>query len=218
MNNKQLRKAFELYHQKLDQTIDQAEVEKVTLSEEAEQKNERLLERQKRFYYSLVNTAAKRVACTVAVLFLAVTVTTFSVEALREGLIHFVVELFDQGATVEMPGEPDPVKPRIPTYIPEGYRLASHTRNPQTDIRLYQGRDHKNFQFSQHPKGTNISVYTENTDYRTVTVAEQHEGILFENCGELFLIFNDGNYMYAVIGTLSEEDAMKIAASLFETR
>ncbi|MBR4086820.1 MAG: DUF4367 domain-containing protein, partial [Clostridia bacterium] len=39
-----------------------------------------------------------------------------------------------------------------------------------------------------------------------------------ENSGETFLIFNDTDQMYAVIGALSEDEILKIANSLFETR
>ncbi len=216
--DEKIRKAFEEYHQQLDASIDQAEVEKMVLSAETEQKMERLLDRQKQFYYSFINTAAKRVACVLVAVLLAVTVTTFSVEALREGFVHFVVEMFDGGSSVEMPGEPSNQAPKKLSRIPNGYTLVSKTENEQTMICLYEGANHQNFQFSYHPKGTNITVYTENTDYRDVTVGKKHEGILFENCGERFLIFNDGHYMYAIIGTLSEEETLALADTLFETR
>ena len=216
--DEKIRKAFEEYHQQLDAAIDQAEVEKTVLSAETEQKMERLLDRQKQFYYSFINTAAKRVACVLVAVLLAVTVTTFSVEALREGFVHFVVEMFDGGSSVEMPGEPSDQAPKKLSRIPNGYTLVSKTENEQTMICLYEGANHQNFQFSYHPKGTNITVYTENTECRNVTVGKKHEGILFENCGERFLIFNDGHYMYAIIGTLSEEETLALADTLFETR
>lgn len=213
-----IRKAFEEYHQQLDDAIDQAEVEKMTLSPETEEKIERLIKKMERFYYSFVNTAAKRVACVLAAMLLATTVATFSVEALREGFLHFVVEVFDGKGSVELPGEPSDQAPKRLSRIPNGFTLVSKTENEQTMICLYEGADHQNFQFSYHPKGTNITVYTENTDYRTVTVGKKHEGILFENYGERFLIFNDGHHMYAIIGTLSEEETLALADTLFETR
>lgn len=218
MKDKQLLEAFEAYHRQLDQAIDQAEVEKMTLSPETEEKIGQLMGKKERFYYSFLNTAAKRVACIVAAVLLATTVTTFSVEALREGFLHFVVEIFDGKGSVELPGEPSDQAPKRLSRIPNGFTLVSKTENEQTMICLYEGADHQNFQFSYHPKGTNITVYTENTDYRTVTVGKKHEGILFENYGERFLIFNDGHHMYAIIGTLSEEETLALADTLFETR
>ena len=213
-----LNEAFQHDHQKLDAALPDEQWQDTAISPELERRMEKTLGKQTHFYYSLINTAAKRVACLLAALLLAATVTTVSVEALREGFVHFVVELFDGGSTVAMPGEPAPMISKVPAYVPEGYRLISHTFNDQADIRLYEGKNRRNFQFSQHPKGTNISVYTEHTDYRTVTLGGQYEGILFENSGETFLIFNDTHQMYAVIGTLSEQEALQIAESLFETR
>lgn len=213
-----LNKAFQRYHQELDAALPEEQWQDTAISPELDRRMEATLGKKTPFYYSFINTAAKRVACIFAALLLAATVATVSVEALREGFVHFVVELFDGGSTVAMPGEPTPMISKVPAYIPEGYRLISHTFNDQADIRLYEGKNHRNFQFSQHPKGTNITIYTENSDYRTITLAGQQEGILFENCGELFLIFNDERQMYALIGTLSEHEALQIAESLFETR
>ena len=218
MDNKQLKEAFGLYHQRLSEGIDRAEVEKVTLSEELEQRMEAELHPKKTYYFSFLNTAVKRAACIVAAVLLITAVTTFSVEALREGFLHFVVELFDGGSTVSLPGEPSDQAPRYLTRIPEGFRLTSKTENDHTMICLYEGENRKNFQFSRHPKGTNITVYTENADCRNITLTGGNEGILFENCGERFLIFNDGNYMYAVIGNLTEEEIVALADTLFETR
>lgn len=213
-----IRKAFEEYHRQLNASIDWAEVEKVVVSEGTDQRILRMIRRKTRVYPAFINTAAKRVACILAAVLLATTVTTFSVEALREGFLHFVVEVFDGKGSVEMPGEPSDQAPKRLSRIPNGFTLVSKTENEQTMICLYEGADHQNFQFSYHPKGTNITVYTENTDYRTVTVGKKHEGILFENYGERFLIFNDSHHMYAIIGTLSEEETLALADALFETR
>ncbi len=213
-----LNKAFQRYHQEIDAALPEEQWQDTAISPELERRMEKTLGKQTNFYYSFINTAAKRVACILAAVLLAATVTTVSVEALREGFVHFVVELFDGGSTVAMPGKPHPLNPKTPGYIPEGYRRISETINDHTIIQFYGAEHRRNFQFSQHPKGTNISVYTENTDYRTVTLGGQYEGILFENSGETFLIFNDTDQMYAVIGALSEEEILKIANSLFETR
>lgn len=213
-----LDRAFERYHQAIDAALPEEEWQDVSISPTLEHRAEKTLSRQSSFLYSFINTAAKRVACILAAVLLATTVTTFSVEALREGFLSFVVEIFDGGSSVALPGEPESLAPKLPGYIPEGYKLTATTLNGHTVIRQYRKDRYSSFQFSQHPKGTNITVYTKNTDYRTVTLAEQYEGIIFENSGETFLIFNDTREMYAVIGTLPEEELYRIAESLFETR
>lgn len=213
--DKQLKQAFDAYHKQLNDSIDWEAVENTTVSEECDRRIEKLIHRKTRIYPRLLNTAVKRVACLLCVLFLSATVATFSVEALREGFTSFMVELFNGGTTVQFPGETNALTPRTLGYIPDGFQLTSKTESVHIRQYRYEGDRQRNFQFSQHPKGTNITVYTENTNYRSIALNGGQEGILFENSGETFLIFNDATQMYAIIGTLSETEAIKIANSLF---
>ena len=216
--DEKLKQAFEVYHKCLNESIDWEAVENTTVSEECDRRIEKMIRRKTRIYPRFLNTAVKRVACLLVVLFLSATVTTFSVEALREGFISFVVELFDGGTSIQFPGETNVLTPRTPGYIPDGFQLTSKTESVHAHLYRYEGPHYRSFQFSQHPKGTNITVYTKHSDYRTIALADGQEGIIFENSGETFLIFNDADQMYAIIGTLSEAEAIKIANSLFETR
>lgn len=67
-----------------------------------EQKMEKLIKREKKPYFYLINTAAKRVACIIAALIIAVAGTVLSVDALREGVKNFIVEVYEKFSSVTL--------------------------------------------------------------------------------------------------------------------
>lgn len=216
-----LQKAFERYHTALAVALPgEEELCTVTISEKTERRMARLFYHQKHFYYKWINTAAKRVACILIALFLAATVTTASVEALREGFIRFVVETFEKGSTIWFSKEDESaltyptITPKIPTYLPEGYRLVADMSDEIELNMIYEGQGTENISYQQQPKGSKTTVNTEGVNYEKIYVKNSYEGIIFQNVGSWFLIFNDGEYMYTIIGTVSEEEIIKIAESI----
>ncbi len=216
-----LQKAFERYHTALAVALPgEEELSTVTISEKTERRMERLFYHQKHFYYTWINTAAKRVACILIALFLAATVTTASVEALREGFIRFVVETFEKGSTIWFSKEDEgaltypTITSKIPTYLPEGYRLVADMSNEMQIYLLYEGDGSESLVFIQQPKGAKTTVNTEGVSYKKIHVKNSYEGIIFENLRDAYLIFNDDEYMYTIIGTVSEEEILKIAETI----
>lgn len=215
-----LQKAFEQYHAAIAQALPSEEaLQDITISEKTERRMARLFYHQKHFYYTLINTAAKRVACILAAILLAATVTTASVEALREGFTHFVINTFEKGSTIFFPKDDEnpvvqPIIPKIPSYLPEGYKLVADMSNEFEVNLIYEGSGTDYFQFLQLPKGSNRTVNTEGVDYKKIFISNTNEGIIFKNLGDTYLVFNDGDYMYTIIGTVSEEEILKIAESI----
>lgn len=215
-----LQKAFERYHAaRILALPGEDELHDVHISEKTERRMERLFYHQKHFYYVLINTAAKRVACILAAALLAATVTTASVEALREGFIRFVVETFEKGSTIwfskEDEGTPiQPITPKTPAYLPSGYQLVTDMSNEFETNLIYEGNKTEYFQFLQLPKGSKRTVNTEGVDYTKILILNIYEGIIFQNLGDTYLIFNDNEYMYTIIGTVTEEEILKIAESI----
>ncbi len=215
-----LQKAFEQYHIALAAALpSEEELQTITISEKLEQRMARLFYHQKHFYYVLINTAAKRVACILVAILLAATITTVSVEALRESFIRFVVETFEKGSIIwfskEDEGTPiQPITPKIPTYLPAGYQLVTDMSNEFETNLIYEGNKTEYFQFLQLPKGSKRTVNTEGVDYTKILVLNTYEGIIFQNLCNTYLIFNDDEYMYTIIGTVTEEEILKIAESI----
>lgn len=216
-----LQKAFEQYHLALAASLPREEaLRAITISPKTERRMARLFYHQKHFYYTLINTAAKRAACILTALFLAATVATVSVEALREGFVRFVVETFERGSFIWFSKEDEgtltllPITPKLPAYLPEGYQLVANM-NSETELNMiYERGEGETINYQQKQKGSKISVNTEGVSYEKILVADSHHGIIFQNKGSWFLIFNDQEYMYTLIGTVSKEEILKIATSI----
>ena len=110
------------------------ECEHITFSAEFEQKMRKLINREKKPYYYLINTVGKRVACIILAALITLTSVTFGVKAIREAVIDFFVETFEKFSIVGFKDEDIPENNKIietyyaPTYIPEGYELKKDKR------------------------------------------------------------------------------------------
>ncbi len=217
-----LVEAFAEYHHILIAALPSEEdMRRIELSDHLEKRMNRLLYHQKQFYFGLVNTVAKRVACILLVIFLAATTVTFSVESLRETVINFIIETFEKGSTIlfsknggDVSNEIQFVTPKLPSYIPEGYELVVDLSDEIEVCLIYEGEGENSFQFLQFSEGSKRTVNTEGVVYKTIRILNIYEGIAFQNKGENYLIFNDNEYMYLITGSLSEEELLKIAESI----
>ena len=211
-----LAEAFAEYHRALIAALPREEdLREIEISERLEKRMSRLIERQKHFYYSWVNTAAKRVACILAAVLLATATVTASVQSLRESVTYFLVEIFEEGSLYRFfnfrqdPSIKDqPIDVHLPGYIPNGYRLTEE----QEEGFFYEGEGAKCFYFAQYPNGT--EVYAPDVETKNISVAGEYEGVLLCKGEIRKLFFNDGKYLYVINGTLSEEEILKIAESI----
>ncbi len=216
-----LEEAFAQYHRALAAALPgEEELRSVTISEKTERRMARLFYHQKHFYYTWVNTAAKRAACILVSLFLAATAATVSVEALREGFVRFIVETFEKGSAIWFSKEDantltDPtVTPKIPAYFPEGYHLVADMSTDFQVDQIYERNENESISFQQQSKGSKMTVNTEGVSYEKILVAGAYEGLIFQNKDSWYLVFNDTEYMYTIIGTVTKEELLKIAISI----
>lgn len=217
-----LKGIFTEYHHMIDNALPgDGELQGVTISEKLEKRMARLFYHQKHFYYTWINTAAKRAACIFAALLIAVVATTVSVEGLRDAFINFIIETFEKGSTVffygnegDVSSEIQPIIPKLPTYIPAGYELVTDMSDEIEVNLIYEATENKSLQYVQVPKGSKQTINTENVAYRKIFILDTYEGIIFQNLGNTFLVFNDGEYMYTFMGTLPEEEILKVGESV----
>lgn len=95
--DKKLILAFELYNKELCESLpSEEELKSITFSDAFEKKMKKLISMQKKSYYYMINTVGKRVAIILLTLFISLTATTFSVKALRESVIEFIIETFEK--------------------------------------------------------------------------------------------------------------------------
>lgn len=188
-----------------------------SISDSLEQRVEKLFQQEKKFYFYWLNTTAKRVACILVILFMAVVTTTFSVEALRDPFIQFIVETFEKGSRLLFPTdskEDQPITPLLPSYIPKGFSLSHDMSDDVSVILHYQNEEEQTFSFTQWPDGTVTDLNTEDVSCEKLLIAEKYEGLTFCNDGIVYLSFATEQYLFNLEGTISAEELLKIAESI----
>lgn len=216
-----LYEAFDQYCQQwCDQLPSDEELEQVTFSPALLDRMRRMIRRQKCGYYVLFGTAGRRVASIIVALLVSMTVTTFSVKALRDPVVKFFTEVFETFTSVLFAGDsPDAPTVEIeavaPTYIPEGYTLQRESHTSSTYRIIYNNAntgDQLVYTQRWHDHGS-LGANTENIEYHEVKVNDL-DGIAYTQGDFTSVMFAHADYVFMVNASLSEEELLKIAASI----
>lgn len=211
--------AFELYNKKLCESLpSDEELKDIKFSEAFEKKMQKLIRVQKKSYFYLINTAAKRVALIVLAIIITLTTTAFSVKAIREAVIEFFIETFTTHSDVSVEGDDIFVNIEFekvtPKYLPEGFSQSRDISNGEITFIEYSNTQNEIINYSQYRNaGEALSVNTEDTRFKTIYV-NGFEGICYEKNGFNKIIFGDEKYFYDIEGQISMDELQKIAESI----
>ena len=217
-----LREAFDIYVREQNARLpSEEELAGIAVSDEFKARMEKLLRRQRRGYYVLFGTTARRVASFVVALLLAMTVTTFSVEALRQPVVRFFTEVFETFTRVifvDDTSDPEQVEmeKRAPSYIPDGYVVESEVETGALyKVTYVHSESGERIYYRQHLSDRySALVDTEAIDYQEITVAHLF-GIVYQNKETTTIAFVDDLSSYSVFGTVSQDELIKMAESIF---
>ncbi len=214
-----LYEAFDLYCQQRCQDLPSKEtLADITLSPSLEAKMRRLFRRQKYGYYAMFGTVGRRVASIALTLLVGAIITTFSVKALREPVVRFFTEVFENFTGIWFTNDEPSLEFTAvePAYIPEGYEVVRQFSDDATiyRIRYYSASSDDNIDYMQswNDKGA-LGINTEGTEYHTVYVNGQ-EGIAYTQNGFTTVMFVHKHYVFMLMAPLPEEDILRIAASI----
>lgn len=220
-----LKDAFALYLEEYEKELPtDEEVADVTFTPEFEAKMERLLRRQSKPYYVLVNTAGKRVASVILAVLLGLMVTTFSVKALREPFIRFITEMFEKFTSIvfvqneEPDDEPFVFEKMEPQYVPEGYVVDSVVETEAVYNVKYTHSTMTLIDYKQRRSvNVEMNIDTESTAYQPITIAGL-EGVKYKNKDTITLTFCNKHYMFALVApiTLDENELLRMAESIVQ--
>ncbi len=220
---------LEILYQVLDEYTIQAsesitvppELENYQFSKRFEKHMQRLINRQKKSYYMLIDTVAKRVACYVVVVLTCLFVTVFSVKALREPFISFVVRTYEKFTSIFV--DKDTVEPRaastdfeimLPTYIPEGYEMEEIVRDADVCMCLFVNDNGKEIFFTQHFNDSALTtIDTEKVIYEQIII-NSVDGLFYTNKDISCIVFGNEKYSFNISGDLSKKELIKIAESI----
>ena len=214
-----LKEAFDIRAKAFCETLpSEEEYEKITFSPEFEKRMEKLLKQEQTFYYYWFNTIGKRVASVILIVVIGLLTTTFSVKALRDPFLKFVVEVFEKFTDIFLDDENinddfifESVKPE---YIPAGYVLQSE-ESKETFVRVEYQDERKNTIIYTQKKnfGFGMTVNTENTTSEEIIINELN-GFIYKNMGMTKIVFANEQYVFSVSGAISTEELIKIAESV----
>jgi hypothetical protein len=221
LNSPQFKQAlFDVHDQECERFA--ATMKPVTFSPKFERKMERLLRAQKKPYYPLVNTNFKKAVLAMAVVFILMVTTVFSVSALREPVVRFFVEVYEKFSQVFFHHNEEEQFPATlevyyaPAWLPDGYQ--ENTSQMVDAIifceRIYTGASKDDILFRQYTfTSSALRIDTEGVDAESVII-NGNAGLSFSNKEIQHLTWNDKQYGFSVSGPVSKADLMRLAGSI----
>ncbi len=132
-------------------------------SERFNKRMSKLINSQKKTYYHLINTAAKRVAI-IFVLILTMFTAAFSVKAIREPIIEFVKQIYETFIHYSYNGDTVAkiTKEYNITKIPKGFKQTDTSRNEYLITKIYENDLGDTFEFTQMITESNSGFFFDN--------------------------------------------------------
>lgn len=218
-----LKQAFDEYSKRYVAALPtDEELTDLTLSDKFERKMQRLIKAEKRKLYYLYNTVAKRVACIVLAIIISFTTVTFSVDALREPFVKFVVEVyekftslfFEKDTEIQSSEEEFVFVPIEPSYIPDGYVLEHKEQTFSNLLCIYSDGNGNKIHYRQRAYlNITMNIDTETTHHENILI-NNNEAVYYEKYNTSNIIFNNGEYIFVISSQLTKEEIIKIAESI----
>lgn len=162
-----------------------------SFSQNFEQRMEKLIRSERKISWHWVNTAGKRTAIIIIAL-LCIVSAAFSVEAVREPVVNFIVEIFDDFWYVrtEKGNLEEIIYECIPNYIPDGYTLYEENRTSFYITRTYLNEHGDRLELEQvTAKIDDLYLDNEHGEVNKITV-DGKEVVFYKGTND--------NYMFAM--------------------
>ncbi len=132
-------------------------------SERFNKRMEKLINAQQKCYYKLINTAAKRVAM-IFVLILTMLTAALSVKAIREPIVKFVKQIYENFIQYSVDGDTvDKITEEYSlTYVPDGFNKTNILRDYNFVITTYENESGDKIKFSQMLTGSHLEYFVDN--------------------------------------------------------
>mgnify|MGYP003303261871 CR=1 FL=1 len=216
--------AFDMYYINYCKTIpSNEELSYITFTKDFEEKMQKLIESERKFYFYWINTVRKRVAIIILAIIISLTSVTFGVKAIREPVIRFIVETFEKFSNVVFVGDKSEEDEEIyynfetinPSYIPNGYVLDSNFEQETVYQAVYINEQTSlMFMYMQAINNDGIlQANTENVVYENILVND-YPAIYYFNKGTNTIILSGEKYIFTIEGTIEKEELIKIAESI----
>lgn len=215
--------AFDLYYKEYCKTLPtKEELSHIVIPEKLEAKMQKLIAKERKFYYYWINTLGKRVAAIILAIILCLTTVTFSVRAIREPVVRFIVETFEKFSNVLFvndKSENDTVveidfKKIEPKYIPTGYSLDSKFEDVAILNMIFVNSDNTTIMYMQaiNKEGV-LQANTENVEYEEFNI-NGYDAIYYSNKGTNTIVISGEKYIFTFESTIEKDELTKMAESI----
>ncbi len=213
--------AIEEYNKKmLDALPSVEELDGITLSRKFERRMQKLIRQRSHFYYPLINTSFKRVACFVLISIAVLSTITAQSKSVRKFFTNFFVDRVTEYSSriflsTDISNAPKEIVINLPKYIPEDFVIEDS----------YQADNHSKHIYKNLTK----EYFFEVTQYLLDSESFSHAGpqelieeinidgikaIYIDYTEYRTLIFVSNGYKYKLKTNLSKKEFIKIAKSL----
>lgn len=186
-------------------------------SPEFERKIAKLIQKEKEFFWHFVNTASKRVAVIAAVLVMLLT-TACSVEAIREPIVRFLIEVYETFTEYTFEGEKSETitKEYQMSTVPEGFTQTDYFKEDAVIITTYENSDGDMIRFSQSiTTDTNLFIDNESSVTKIIDVSGREVHLYIQD-GLPSAIWLEDTYLFKVFchGDFSEQSVIDIIETI----
>jgi len=201
------------------QAFASAETTDHVFSLEYTRKTEKLIKRQKKKYYPLICTSARRTACVIIAFFVISITTVLSVEALRTPFFDFIMSIFSNHSEVRSLDDGGNYPDKIESYYEITYDLSeyqiiySDTQNKKTNI--YYNNGEKYIYFTQTVvKRYESNFNTEGAELEYIDINGIEAIGYLDNHNCYTLIWNNGEYIIDITSNIGKDALIEIAKSV----
>lgn len=214
-----LKSAIDIYIKEQMENLPEEDSAFEGFSSEFEKKMQRLIKQQKHFYYAYINTIGKRVACIILVICISMFATVFSVKALREPFINFIVETYNKFTSIfieENANNMENIDFEVitPQFIPTDFIPSEPSKTENGYMCTYTDSEGNYIIYTQdlYDRWQEI-IDTENINYEKISI-NLFEAIYYENKGLNSIVFSNDYYTFNITGYVSKENIIKMAESI----
>jgi len=206
----------------MDRRVEAIPIVGHTFSPAFERRMNRLTRQVSKPYYHLVNTNAKKAVLALAATIILFITMVFSVSALREPVVRFIVEIYEKFSAVFLVRDDDQAPPTTleviyePTWLPDGYELSEEASIATDIFRISQFiHDEDVLEFRQSILSAGMNLDTEGIATQSMIV-NGVSAIFYINKGVSNLVWENSQYIFSLSGTVKNGDLLRIAESIRE--
>lgn len=205
----------EVFEPQIDEFMQTVELKSdYIFSDKYKRKINKLIKRREKPYFKLICTTSRRIVCTAAAVII-ILASSLSVEAVREAIHDFFMNIFKGHTAVSVSGTIEDYPTVIEeeygiANLPEGFEMVDYYADETSIFIMYENKD-KYILFEQTVYYDFMGNFDNNNaefEYYTDTFGQEY---LIQDTGHNYcVIYNNGMYILQITSNLDKDDIIKL--------